>query len=98
MANLGPLVLVVEDELPLRRFLRTALRTHEYQVVEAGTAREALAQVGGRNPDLVLLDLGLPDGDGLDVAKQIRGVGPTPIIVLSARGQEHDKVTALDLG
>jgi two-component system, OmpR family, KDP operon response regulator KdpE len=98
MANLAPLVLVVEDELPMRRFLRTTLRAHEYQVVEAGTAREAMAQVGGRNPDLVLLDLGLPDGDGLDVARQIRGAALTPIIVLSARGQEHDKVTALDLG
>jgi two-component system, OmpR family, KDP operon response regulator KdpE len=98
MASTGPLVLIVEDELPMRRFLRTALRAHEYQVVEAGTAREALAQVGGRNPDLVLLDLGLPDADGLDVARQIRKAGRTPIIVISARGQEHDKVNALDLG
>jgi two-component system, OmpR family, KDP operon response regulator KdpE len=98
MASLGPLVLLVEDELPMRRFLRTALRAHECQVVEAGTAREALAQVAGRNPDLILLDLGLPDGEGLDVARQIRRSAQTPIIVLSARGQEHDKVTALDLG
>jgi two-component system, OmpR family, KDP operon response regulator KdpE len=98
MANVGPLVLLVEDELQMRRFLRTTLRVHEYQVVEAGTAREALMQAAGRNPDLILLDLGLPDGDGLDVARQIRRSAHMPIIVISARGQEHDKVAALDLG
>ena len=63
MADLGPLVLLVEDEPQMRRFLRTTLRAHDCQVVEAGTAREALAQAAGRNPDLILLDLGLPDGD-----------------------------------
>jgi two-component system, OmpR family, KDP operon response regulator KdpE len=98
MANLGPLVLLVEDEPQMVRFLRTTLRAHGCQVVEAGTAREALAQASGRNPDLILLDLGLPDGDGLEVAKQIRRSARTPIIVLSARGQEHQKVTAFDLG
>jgi two-component system KDP operon response regulator KdpE len=98
MANIGPLVLLVEDELQMRRFLRTTLRVHEYQVVEAGTAREALMQAAGRNPDLILLDLGLPDGDGLEVARQIRRSAQVPIIVISARGQEHDKVAALDLG
>jgi two-component system KDP operon response regulator KdpE len=98
MANLGPLVLLVEDEPQMRRFLRTTLRAHDCQVVEAGTAREALAQAAGRNPDLILLDLGLPDGDGLEVARQIRRSARTPIIVLSARGQEHQKVTAFDLG
>ena len=69
-----------------------------YHVVEVGTAREALAQAAGRNPDLILLDLGLPDGDGLEVARQVRRSARTPIIVLSARGQEQDKVAALDLG
>jgi two-component system, OmpR family, KDP operon response regulator KdpE len=98
MADPSPLVLLVEDEPQMRRFLRTTLRAHECQVVEAGTAREALVQAAGRNPDLILLDLGLPDGDGLEVARQIRRSARTPIIVLSARGQEHDKVTALDLG
>jgi two-component system KDP operon response regulator KdpE len=98
MADPSPLVLLVEDEPQMRRFLRTTLRAHECQVVEAGTAREALVQAAGRNPDLILLDLGLPDGDGLEVARQIRRSTRTPIIVLSARGQEHDKVTALDLG
>jgi two-component system, OmpR family, KDP operon response regulator KdpE len=98
MADPQPLVLVVEDEPQMRRFLSTTLRAREYQVVEAGTAREALAQVAGRNPDVILLDLGLPDGDGLEVARQVRRSGPTPIIVISARGREHDKVAALDLG
>jgi len=98
MANLGPLVLLVEDEPQMRRFLRTTLRAHDCQVVEAGTAREALVQAAGRNPDLILLDLGLPDGDGLEVARQIRRSARTPIIVLSARGQEHEKVRAFDLG
>ena len=82
----------------MRRFLGGALRAHRYQVVEAATAREGLAQAAGRNPDLVLLDLGLPDSDGLQVTREIRRSSRTPIIVLSARGQEHDKVNALDLG
>jgi two-component system, OmpR family, KDP operon response regulator KdpE len=94
----GPLILLVEDEAPMRRFLRATLRAHDYQVVEAATLREGLAQAAGRNPDLTLLDLGLPDGDGLDAVRQIRRSARTPIIVISARGQEHDKVTALDLG
>jgi two-component system KDP operon response regulator KdpE len=98
MPGPGPLVLLVEDEPQLRRFLTTTLRAHRYRVVEAATAREGLAQAAGRNPDLVLLDLGLPDVDGLEVAQRIRGEARTPIIVISARGQEHDKVTALDLG
>jgi two-component system KDP operon response regulator KdpE len=93
-----PVVLLIEDEPPMRRFISATLRAHDYHVVEAATAREGLAQAAGRNPDVVLLDLGLPDGDGLDVARAIRRSARTPIIVISARGQEHDKVTALDLG
>jgi two-component system KDP operon response regulator KdpE len=93
-----PVILLVEDEAPMRRFLRATLRAHGFQVVEATTVREGLAQAAGRNPDLTLLDLGLPDGDGLDVIRQIRRSAGTPIIVISARGQEHEKVTALDLG
>jgi two-component system KDP operon response regulator KdpE len=92
------MVLVIEDELPMRRFLRAALRANEYRVVEAGSAKEGLAQAAGRNPDVILLDLGLPDGDGIAVAREIRRLAVTPIIVLSARGQDHDKVTALDTG
>lgn len=98
MAATSPLILLIEDEPQMRRFLAATLRAHEYQVVEATTAREGLAQAAGRNPEVILLDLGLPDGDGLDVAREIRRSGRTPIIVLSARGQEQDKVTALDLG
>lgn len=93
-----PLVLIIEDEPEMRRFLRVTLRAHGYQVVESVTARDGLAQASGRNPDLILLDLGLPDADGLDVTRTIRQTRATPIIVLSARGREQDKVAALDLG
>ncbi len=92
------MVLVIEDEPQMRRFLRATLRAQGYQVIETATAREGLAQAAGRNPDVVLLDLGLPDADGLDVATELRRLGRAPIIVLSARGQEQDKVTALDRG
>jgi two-component system KDP operon response regulator KdpE len=93
-----PVVLLVEDEPQMRRFLRAALGTSEYELVEAGTAREGLAQAAGRNPDLILLDLGLPDADGLDVTRQLREWCRAPIIVLSARGKESDKIAALDAG
>ena len=93
-----PQVLVIEDEPPMRRFLGTALRAHDYQVIEAATAREGLAQAAGRNPEVILLDLGLPDGDGIEVARRLRASTEAPIIVISARGREVDKVTALDLG
>src|SRR3982750_3257419 len=98
MATSTPLVLLIEDEPQMRRFLRTTLRGQGYQVVEAQSAREGLTQAAGRNPEVILLDLGLPDLDGLEVTREIRRSAATPIIVISARGQEHDKVTALDLG
>ena len=98
MARTSPLILLVEDEPQMRRFLGATLRAHEYQVIEAATAREGVAHAAGHNPDVILLDLGLPDSDGLEVARAIRRAAGTPIIVLSARGREHDKVTALDLG
>lgn len=91
-------VLLIEDEPEMRRFLRAAMSGDEYALIEAPTAREGLAQAAGRNPALILLDLGLPDMDGLDVTRQIRGWSATPIIVISARGQERDKVAALDAG
>ena len=94
----GPLVLVVEDEPPVRRFLRAALAGHGYRVVEAGGVREAEQLAPGHNPDLFLLDLGLPDGDGIDLTRRIREWSRAPIIVLSARGREEDKVNALDAG
>jgi two-component system, OmpR family, KDP operon response regulator KdpE len=98
MAAIAPLVLVIEDEPQMQRFLRVSLRTHGYQVIEAATAREGLMHAAGYNPEVILLDLGLPDGDGLDVARTLRERTRTPIIVLSARGREQDKVAALDLG
>ncbi|MFN8652471.1 MAG: response regulator [Gemmatimonadales bacterium] len=93
-----PTVLLIEDEPQMRRFLRAALGNQPYELVEAPTAREGLAQAASRNPDIILLDLGLPDADGLSVTREIRGWSRTPIIVISARGQEHDKVAALDAG
>jgi two-component system, OmpR family, KDP operon response regulator KdpE len=98
MAPPQAVVLLIEDEVPMRRFLRTALRAHAWRVIEAATAREGLAQAAGRNPDLILLDLGLPDGDGLEIAPRLRRSTRAPIIVISARGREQDKVVALDLG
>jgi two-component system KDP operon response regulator KdpE len=91
-------VLLIEDDVSMRRFLRTALRAHGWRVIEAATAREGLAQAAGRNPDVILLDLGLPDGDGLELAPRLRRSTRAPIIVISARGREQDKVGALDLG
>jgi two-component system KDP operon response regulator KdpE len=93
-----PLVLIVEDEEPIRRFLRATLEANHYRVKEAGTAREGTLLAVTTYPDVVLLDLGLPDGDGLNVTRAIRTESRTPIVVLSARGQESDKVAALDAG
>ncbi|HVH66696.1 MAG TPA: response regulator [Gemmatimonadales bacterium] len=98
MTDAGPLVLVIEDELQMRRFLRAALESHAYRVVEATTAREGVTQATGRNPDVILLDLGLPDGDGIDLTRRMREWSATPIIVISARGKEQDKIAALDAG
>jgi two-component system, OmpR family, KDP operon response regulator KdpE len=94
----GPLVLVVEDEHQMRRFLRASLASHGFRLVEASSAREALALATGHNPELIVLDLGLPDGDGISVTKELREWSRTPIIVISARGREADKVEALDAG
>ena len=94
----GALVMVVEDEPPVRRFLRAALAAHGYRVLEAGGVREAEQLAPSHNPDLLLMDLGLPDGDGIDLVRRIREWSRAPIIVLSARGREEDKVAALDAG
>ncbi len=91
-------VLVIEDEAQIRRFLRASLPPHGYSLVEAPTAREGVADAGSKSPDIILLDLGLPDADGIEVTKQLREFTKTPIIVVSARGQEDDKVAALDAG
>jgi two-component system KDP operon response regulator KdpE len=94
----GPLVLVVEDEPQLVRFLRAMLPPHGYRMVDAPTAAQGLVEAATRSPDLVLLDLGLPDLDGVEVVRRIREWSAMPIVVVSARGQERDKVEALDAG
>ena len=91
-------ILLVDDEVPIRRFLRSALEPRGYVVEEAGTLAEARLQCTARAPELVLLDLGLPDGDGQTLVEEVRGWSKLPIVVLSARGQEADKVRALDAG
>ena len=92
------LVLVIDDEAPIRAFLRAGLQAHGYRCVEAASAKDGLLQVTAHPPDVVLMDLGLPDGDGIELTRQIRGWSSVPIIVLSARGQEGNKVQALDAG
>mgnify|MGYP000984618158 CR=1 FL=1 len=94
----APEILIVEDDPQIRRFLRATLAAEQYRYHEALTAAEGLAQANARQPDLILLDLGLPDQDGLEVIRALRQTSQTPIIVLSARGQEKDKIEALDLG
>jgi two-component system KDP operon response regulator KdpE len=91
-------VLVIEDEDTMRRFLRTAFSTQGYLVTEAITGAEGLELAARHGPDLVLLDLGLPDMDGIEVTRRLREWSQAPIIILSARGQERDKVQALDTG
>ncbi|CAM8676328.1 two-component system response regulator KdpE [Kluyvera sp. M-M157-B] len=91
-------VLIVEDEQAIRRFLRTALEAEDLRVFDADTLQRGLLEAATRKPDLVILDLGLPDGDGLDFIRDIRQWSPVPIIVLSARSEEHDKIAALDAG
>jgi two-component system KDP operon response regulator KdpE len=94
----GPVVLVIEDEPSIRRFLRPTLASQGYRIVEAETGEDGLLQAATRQPDLVILDLGLPDLDGLEVIRRLREWTAVPIIVLSARGAESDKVAALDAG
>src|SRR5262249_16101838 len=91
-------VLVVDDEPPIRRFLRTSLAASDYRVVEAEDATGALRSLATEKPDLVILDLGLPDKSGLELIGEIRKTSPVPIVVLSARHDERSKVAALDLG
>jgi len=91
-------IIVVEDEAQIRRFLRTTLSSEGYQVVEAETGKQGLTEAATRKPDLVILDLGLPDMDGVEVVKGIRSWSTVPVIILSARSQESDKISALDAG
>jgi len=91
-------VLIIEDELPIRRFLRATLAGQGYRLFEATNGADGLVEIASRQPDVVIIDLGLPDMDGLDVIRRLREWTAVPVIVLSARGQERDKVTALDAG
>lgn len=91
-------VLLVEDDKEIRRLVRTALSDRGHRVFEAGTMRDGLMEAGARKPDLIILDLGLPDGDGQDFIRDLRNWSQIPIIVLSARIDEIEKVTALDSG
>ena len=93
-----PTAIVIEDEPQIRRFVRSALEAEGWRVHEAATLREGLAAAGTRQPDLLVLDLGLPDGDGVGLIRDVRGWSTVPIIVLSARSDESDKIAALDAG
>jgi two-component system KDP operon response regulator KdpE len=93
-----PTILIVDDEPPIRRFLRASLAAQDYRVVEADTGAAALQQLAAEKPDLIVLDLGLPDIDGIELIRRIRQAGATPIVVLSVREDETGKVQALDLG
>jgi two-component system KDP operon response regulator KdpE len=97
-ADRDRLVLVIEDEPQVVRFLRASLGSHGFKILEAATGQKGLIEASSRVPDLILLDLGLPDMDGVEVARRLREWTSVPLIVLSARGQERDKIEALDAG
>jgi two-component system, OmpR family, KDP operon response regulator KdpE len=94
----GPKILTVEDEQEIRRFLRVSLVNHGYRFIESATGKDGIMQAASQQPDLIILDLGLPDMDGMELIAEVRQWSRVPIIILSARGQEHEKVTALDAG
>jgi len=98
MSELAPLALLVEDEPQIRRFVRAALEEEGWHVHEAATVQRGLSDAGTRSPDLIILDLGLPDGDGIDFLNDIRKWSTVPVIVLSARTGEAHKIAALDAG
>src|SRR5438046_1825067 len=98
MADLKPTILVIEDELPLQKFLRLTLTSQDYRVIEATRGEEGLRHAATAQPDLVILDLGLPDIDGVEVTRRLREWSTMPILIISARGKEQDKVVALDAG
>jgi two-component system KDP operon response regulator KdpE len=98
MADIKPKILVIEDEQPLQKFLRVILSSQDYSVLEAATGESGLRRAAVDQPDVIILDLGLPDIDGIEVTKRLREWTAIPIIVVSARGKEQDKVLALDAG
>jgi two-component system, OmpR family, KDP operon response regulator KdpE len=91
-------VLIVDDEQSIRRFLRVALTSKDYAVIEAGTGQEGLSAAANHKPDIIILDLGLPDIDGVEVTRLLRQWTQIPILILSVRGSENDKIAALDAG
>ncbi|RYF32173.1 MAG: response regulator, partial [Cytophagaceae bacterium] len=98
MVGINEIVLLIEDAAVLRHFLRSSLARQNYEIIEAATGEDGLAKAAQCSPDVILLDLGLPDMDGIEVATRLRGWMETPIIVLSSREQEESKVAALDAG
>ena len=98
LSETPPVALIVEDEPSIRRFVRMALEAEGWQVHEATTSRQGLIDAGTRRPELIILDLGLPDGDGIDYLRDLRGWTAVPVIVLSARDGEASKIAALDAG
>jgi two-component system KDP operon response regulator KdpE len=98
MGECGPRALIVDDEVAVRRFLRTVLTAHNYEVFEAATGQEAVSAVKNDRPDVIILDLGLPDIDGIEVTKLLRAWTKAPILILSVRGEESAKIAALDEG
>ena len=92
------LILIVEDDAPIRNLITTTLKAHEYKYLTAQNGENAIMQASSHNPDIVLLDLGLPDIDGIEVIKKIRTWSEMPIIVISARSEDNDKIEALDAG
>ena len=98
MSDARPVIVVVEDEPTIRRFIRLSLETEDCQVHEAEGMKRGLIELGTRHPDLLVLDLGLPDGEGVDLIRDLRSWSDIPVIVLSARSDEADKVLALDAG
>jgi len=98
MESIGHRILIIEDETQIRRFLRVTLTSHGYNVKDVGTGKEGLEAIAMFGPSLVILDLGLPDIDGLEVVRQIREWSKVPVIILSVKEQETDKITALDSG
>ncbi len=98
MSDSAPVALLIEDERQIRRFVRAALEAEGFHIVEAETVRQGLLDAGTRKPDIVILDLGLPDGDGVDFIRDFRAWSSVPIVVLSARTEEMDKIAALDAG
>ncbi len=98
MASLPPKIIVVEDEAPMRRLLKTVLEAQGFVVIQAESGRRAQIEASTQRPDLIILDLGLPDLDGIELIRQLRGWSQVPVIVLSARDQEAQKVAALDAG